>query len=313
MIILDLEWNSGYAPGALEEIIQIGAVRLAAPGGPVDDTFNVYIRPVLHKKLSVGAKKLPDVGLSLSSDLDFHRGYQAFLAWCGEETVFASWGTQDLRVLDKNAAYWKEPALRAENRLDLQAAYGRMVGSQRCISLEEAAQACGVTAEVPFHNALHDAVYTAWVSGSISPEALSAPPAEKKKRRKIHFAACSPEAMPPQVSVSFTRKKHGLNDRALRRVVCPGCGKVCTTTHWYPFDELTHYGTATCGDCGSWLCRLSMEVRKNGWRGTRTVLPLTEDNLAAFNAAREHTPHRCAAGSHQKKKRRYVPPASSAG
>ena len=48
MIVLDLEWNRGYDRVALDEILQIGAVRIKAPGGPVLDPFNACIRPSIH-------------------------------------------------------------------------------------------------------------------------------------------------------------------------------------------------------------------------------------------------------------------------
>ena len=60
MIIWDLEWNRGYDRTPLDEILQIGAVRVAGLGGPVLDTFNAYIRPAVHKKFDPGARRLPE-------------------------------------------------------------------------------------------------------------------------------------------------------------------------------------------------------------------------------------------------------------
>ena len=57
MIVLDLEWNQPFGGRRMEEIIQIGAVRLARPGGPVVDAFNAHIRPVhLPKAVACGEK-----------------------------------------------------------------------------------------------------------------------------------------------------------------------------------------------------------------------------------------------------------------
>ena len=56
MIILDLEWNRSYDKTPLNEILQIGAVRVGRLGGPVLDSFNVYIRPTVHKRFDPGAK-----------------------------------------------------------------------------------------------------------------------------------------------------------------------------------------------------------------------------------------------------------------
>ena len=51
MIVLDLEWNQPFGGRRMEEIIQIGAVRLARPGGPVVDAFNAHIRPSIYLSL----------------------------------------------------------------------------------------------------------------------------------------------------------------------------------------------------------------------------------------------------------------------
>ena len=71
MIVLDLEWNQPFGGRRMEEIIQIGAVRLARPGGPVVDAFNAHIRPSIYRKLSPVAKKLPESAQALTSELDF--------------------------------------------------------------------------------------------------------------------------------------------------------------------------------------------------------------------------------------------------
>jgi len=61
MIIFDLEWNRGYDKTPLEEILQIGAVRIERMGGPIVDSFCIFIRPCVHKKLNRTAKYLPEL------------------------------------------------------------------------------------------------------------------------------------------------------------------------------------------------------------------------------------------------------------
>ena len=56
MIILDLEWNRGYDKKPIEEILHIGAVKIDHVGGPIVDTFNSYIKPVIHAKMDIGAR-----------------------------------------------------------------------------------------------------------------------------------------------------------------------------------------------------------------------------------------------------------------
>lgn len=57
MIVLDLEWNQPFGGRRMEEIIQIGAVRLARPGGPVVDAFK-RPHPAVHlpKAVACGEK-----------------------------------------------------------------------------------------------------------------------------------------------------------------------------------------------------------------------------------------------------------------
>ena len=78
MIIMDLEWNRSYDKIPLEEILQIGAVRLERMGGPIVDTFSVFIRPYVHKKLNRTAKALPELQRALNSKVRFPAALQAF-------------------------------------------------------------------------------------------------------------------------------------------------------------------------------------------------------------------------------------------
>ncbi len=95
MIILDLEWNRSYDKKPLDEILQIGAVRVEKLGGPVVDTFSVFIRPQVHKRFDPGARKLPELRASIESNVEFPAGLEMFRTWCGEETAFAAWGGGD--------------------------------------------------------------------------------------------------------------------------------------------------------------------------------------------------------------------------
>lgn len=83
MIILDLEWNQLYAGAPIpNEILQIGAVRISALDGVIQDTFNAYIRPTIKKNPASRTKKmLPDIQESLKSEIGFPEAYRAFLDW----------------------------------------------------------------------------------------------------------------------------------------------------------------------------------------------------------------------------------------
>lgn len=52
MIVFDLEWTQPFGQDSMEEIIQIGAVKINKLGGPITDIFTVYIRPSAYQELS---------------------------------------------------------------------------------------------------------------------------------------------------------------------------------------------------------------------------------------------------------------------
>ena len=92
MIVLDLEWNRGYDKTPLEEILQIGAVKLDKLGGTITDTFCIFVHPCVHRKLNRTAKTLPELHAAFESPYDFPSAVKQFRLWCGDDTVFADWG-----------------------------------------------------------------------------------------------------------------------------------------------------------------------------------------------------------------------------
>lgn len=161
VIVFDLEWNSGlYTKTRLDEILQIGAVKVSGPRGPILDAFNAYVRPRVHRRFSPAAATLPDLSLSRSSHLDFPAAYARFLSWCGPDRVFCTWGGGDMPVLLQNQAYWNLPGDLPPTFIDLQQAFGHAVGARSDLSLERCAEYCRVPLVFDPHNALYDAVYT---------------------------------------------------------------------------------------------------------------------------------------------------------
>lgn len=303
VIVFDLEWDQGCGGEPFNEILQIGAVRLTALGGRISGTFNAYVRPAVHKRLSPRAKKLPDAALSLTACTDFSAVYADFLAWCGPDREFAAWGNQDLKVLEENAARWQLAEPPAEHCLDLQAAFGRTVGSDRQLSLEWAAAYCRIPDCFSFHNALHDALYTALVGDWIAPDALLPPPAAPDPAEVLSFSAA---VYPPQPRVKlgpFPTAKDLLSSRRARRVPCPVCGQLCTVSVWYPCHT-QQYGTFSCPEHGRFPCRVTLvQLTDGSWRGRRSVPPLTEEVEHAFRAALRREPLRCRALRKRRRKR----------
>lgn len=303
MIIIDLEWNRSYDKIPLEEILQIGAVRIERPGGPILDTFTVFIRPRVHKKLNRTAKTLPELRRSLASQVDFPSALRAFTGWCGGETVFADWGGDDFDVLRQNCAYWGLPAPRPVHLIDLQAAFSLRLCTHQGIALYRAVEYCGIPASFTYHNALNDAMYTALVSAWIPPETLSLLSYPKEVRLLADGPAFPPQ--PRRQVGPFPTPQAALNGRAVRRQACPLCGEPVWIRRWYSSSPDRYYANFRCRTHGSFLCRLTLSPMDGGqWQGRLAVPSVTPALLREFDGAFQARAVDCKSTGQRRKKRR---------
>lgn len=310
MIIFDPEWNRGYDTKSLDEILQIGAVKIAGLGQPVLDTFNVYIRPCIHKKFGPGAKHLPDLKESIESEIDFPQGLSMFLAWCGDERELAAWGNDDFKALQQNCEYWKLTVPDFQAKYNLQRAFGHTIGEDhRQISLQSAIASCGIPAEETLHNALRDAIYTAAVSTRITEEALAYRPPKKRAKRRNRYPKFSKEqfrAQPKYRVGPYPALQTVLNSKRARQPLCPACGKPMCVHRWSGPVGSCYYAVVGCEEHGKFLCRLTVTQLENGeWRGRMTVPAITPDLEGEHQRALEKGTINCTGSIHKKKKKRW--------
>lgn len=308
MIVLDLEWNHGYDKRPLNEILQIGAVRVDGLGGRILDTFNAYIKPVVHKKFDPGAASLPELWASRRSEQGFREAMTAFRAWCGEETVFAAWGSGDLETLSENCRYWKLPPFSAETVHDFQRAFSRRLETDRQLALWRAAEYCGLPDIFDFHNALNDALYTALIGGWLTPELLVCEPDPPGAVLKLSALPFPPQ--PRQKVGPFFTPEEVLNAKNSRKPLCPLCGQKGCVLRWYALpvgrDERvrTYFGLFSCPEHGRFPCRLTLSRTEAGlWRGRRTVPVVTPEVERDCAAALRGEVHVCK-GNRKRRRRR---------
>ena len=191
MIVMDLEWNRSYDKKKLDEILQIGAVRTAYPGGPILSTFNVFVKPRVHKRFDPGARKLPDLQSAIDSNTTFGEAWAAFADWCGDDRVFAFWGPDDFHVIEQNCAYWGVESFAPEKVYNYQRAFSHAYGEQAPVmALWRVVDYLGIPDVFDYHNALYDAMYTALVGAWLRQEDLEyEPPKREKRRRRRRFHA----------------------------------------------------------------------------------------------------------------------------
>lgn len=169
-VVLDLEWNqasdSRDARNRLLtfEIIEIGAVKLNSRMEIVD-TFEELIRPQVYDTMHHITEKLIGIHMKdLSGCRTFDVVMKDFLAWCGEDFMFGTWGPQDLTELQKNMRFFgMEPLGKGPVRFyDIQKLFSIAYEDQKVRrSLEYAVDYLQIPKDIPFHRAISDAVYTA--------------------------------------------------------------------------------------------------------------------------------------------------------
>ena len=302
MIVLDLEWNRSYDNIPLEEILQIGAVRLDRLGGRITDTFNIYIRPQVHKKFNRSAKTLPELPESVRSKTSFPAALKAFLDWCGEETVFAGWGGDDFLVLAQNCAYWHLPLPQIHRQLDLQSAFSLMLGTGQRVALHWAVEYCRIPAPFTFHNALHDAVYTAAVGERISDSYLTMAGLPLRLQR---FARAKYPPQPRRRVGPFPSPAAALDSRECRQTLCPLCGQSGWIRQWFYADPRQYFSEFRCPIHGPFLWRLTLApAGEESWQGRLTVPVITPAALQAYQAALEGHTYNCKGHRRRPKRRR---------
>lgn len=110
-IVLDLEWNqgSGQEPEVKEmpfEVIDIGAVKLNEKRN-IMDKYNQLVKPVVYHQMNRITSDLVHLHMEdLQKGRSFVEVMNEFLAWCGEDYVFCTWGPLDLFELQRNMHYF---------------------------------------------------------------------------------------------------------------------------------------------------------------------------------------------------------------
>lgn len=182
-ITLDLEWNQAYAQKALAvqrqlscrlrgEVIQIGAVKLDKNLCPCG-SYQVIVKPKFYKKLHRHVSQLTgitqeqmDMGISLSE------AAERFKKWCGKDFAFLTWGPDDIPMLKENFHAHGIDHAWLDGVYDLQRIYASEVehaSKQR--SLEYAMEYFGIPQNLPAHDALNDAYFTALVAAKLDVDA----------------------------------------------------------------------------------------------------------------------------------------------
>jgi len=185
-IVLDLEFNQAYdfgngrsAPSDERcpfEIIQIGAIRLNHKF-EYEASLNLLIKPVIYEKIHPYVGRITGLnGTMLKNKQGFCEAFAKLSEFSGKKTaVYCVWGINDIKELRKNMDYYDlSDETKCIDFIDVQRVASKHLNrvAGMCIGLKNAALAFDIDINKPFHNALHDAEYTAKILQLLKREPL---------------------------------------------------------------------------------------------------------------------------------------------
>lgn len=276
-IIFDLEWNQ--CPDGKErekkelpfEILEIGAIKLNSDRQEIG-RFHELIRPAVYRSLHFKTREIIHISPEELKKADYFPGViERFRKWCGKDALFCTWGSLDLLELQRNIRYHK-----LKNFFpfplkfyDIQKIFSLTFedGKSRR-SLEYAVDMLQIKKDVPFHEALSDAYYTAAVMKHMKNEqvlpffSVDYFRVPCKRSEELHFVFKDYDKF---VSRRFNTRSEAIRDRVVRSCKCYLCGK--TTVRklpWYSNSGKIYRSLSYCEEHGYIKSKLRLKKTEDG-------------------------------------------------
>ncbi len=173
-LIVDLEatcWEKGTNPSRME-IIEIGAVWLAAENTSSTLEFARFVRPIIEPTLSAFCTQLTSIRQQDVDEADdFSLVFPAFLDWIGPEPfTLCSWGAYDLNQfrVDCQRHHLAFPST-FERHLNLKRAFADWKGIKPC-GMKAALGILGLPLEGQHHRGIDDARNIARIARVLLPQ-----------------------------------------------------------------------------------------------------------------------------------------------
>ena len=291
-ITLDLEWNQAYQQKALAvqkrlalrlrgEVIQIGAVKLDENMVPCG-SFSMIVRPKFYKRILRHVSRLTGITQEqIDNGITLPEAAEKFRRFCGEDYAFLTWGPDDIPMLADNLRAHKLDTDWLAPTYDLQPMFNNVTdGESRQRSLEFAMEHYEIPQNLPAHDALNDAYFTALVAARLEVPRQIRENVRRKNAdevvREIGNADIGEDGYPTLESLLLIP--------AFTEPACVRCGRALTTE-----DEVLHakgqrYSRLyTCAEHGSFLYTLHpVKNFDETWRARLRVIRASEADITKY-------------------------------
>lgn len=228
---------------------------------------------------------------------------ERFKKWCGKDFAFLTWGPDDIPMLKENFNVHDIPSAWLDRVYDLQRIFNRQTdGESKQRSLEYAMEHFDLPQNLPAHDALNDAYFTALVAKKLDvPEGVRTYTTVSGNCLEEYIMGDADAGDDGYVAISEL-----LDDPLVKRPVCPICKaqlkSESITLHSKGQRYTLHYSCKKDGDM-----LLSLKLHRNfndTWRAKRTLSRATEAELIKFREGLERSNVRRKATRRRKPKSR---------
>jgi DNA polymerase III epsilon subunit-like protein len=194
-IIFDLEFNQDVS--SLQnfdrkrsfcpfEIIQIGAIKLDLEFNTVG-TFNRYVKPTFYTRINPFVTELTGITtVQLLTEETFPEIYKVYTTFINEsDSIFCTWGMSDITELFRNVEDHQLSHRFLPKRVINLQPYVSMhfnLSQKNLLRLQHAVELLHIPITYAFHNALHDAFYTAEILKKVYNSSIQAKPYDPSHR-----------------------------------------------------------------------------------------------------------------------------------
>ncbi|MGM9556927.1 MAG: exonuclease domain-containing protein [Oscillospiraceae bacterium] len=276
-IILDMEWNQPW-PGSYSakkqlpspirgEIIQIGAVRMTQTQ-QLDGEFQILIRPKYYKKMNRKVASLTGIKDAALKEhgVEFTAAMEQFKSWCADDSVFLTWGFDDIAILRENLALHGLDDAWTARWYNAQLIFNAQTdGATSQRALKTAMEMMGIAPTRPAHDALGDAYHTALICAKLRlGEGIEAYEQALKSHENGFHGAQMPGCIHRSVLHGYKDKTQALGAVHARENPCPVCGRQMRCGRWLSQPGKRCMTMAVCDEHGEFLVRLRLADEPDG-------------------------------------------------
>ena len=135
--------------------------RKCKPQFLIIDSFQTYIKPIFHSKMSKKLNNLLNVDMeTLNKGKLYEEAMQQFIDWAGEDAIFVSWSDNDRKMIEENdrVNFSFSSISSCITFLDLQKEYDKTYHKHKRTGLSTALSEIGVKFEGEMHSASADSL-----------------------------------------------------------------------------------------------------------------------------------------------------------